>query len=799
MTRSLLIALLVCASVSLGAAPGVPASSTREAAPASAVSAATDNPVVVENREPGTYSWLHGPLVADDTNGQMKGYWSATSVKQGETLTLHVSVSPAQSYTLDLYRLGWYQGYGARLRVHVGPLDATKQQPCVPDAVTGLIACDWASSYSLTVPSDWTSGVYLGLLTNATGYQNYAMFVVRDDRPAPFLFEQSITTAQAYNNYPNDGVTGKSLYTYNSYGLPTVSGDARAVKVSFDRPYADHGFAQFEDVEFIRWIERSGYDVTYTTNVDTHSHGARLLDHRAVLSVGHDEYWSKEIRDALEGARDAGVSLAFFAADTGSVQVRFEASAAGAPDRVMVCYKDASRDPVQGPTTTVAFRDPPVNRAEQSLRGVISGGMLNPGSPLADYVVTNSGHWIYAGTGFKDGDTVSGIVGYEMDRYRDRFASPNSADWTMLSHSPFIDYQGNADYAESSIYQAPSGAWVFSSGTISWSRGLDGFWYQRADSRIQQTTANLFDAFLNGPPSAHALQLAAPSAAAAGVAFSVTVTALDANGLPYPAYTGTVHFSATDHSAGVVLPPDSRLVNGTGTFMVTLVKAGPQTITISDAASSLSASAKVTVGAAAASDLVLATAATPIAGTGFSFTVTAKDPFGNVDAAYAGRVHFTSSDRASSVALPADATLTNGTGTFTATLVTAGTQTITAADAANAAIDGAVQVTVQPGAAATLRLSAPTSTRSGQSFSVTVTLTDRYGNVATGYRGTVHFTSDDMLPTVVLPHDYTFAAADAGSHAFSVTLWTVGSEHVSARDTLDASLTDTRTVMVRLF
>src|SRR5438034_1278072 len=163
----------------------------------------------------------------------------------------------------DIYRLAWYQGTGARLRLHEGSLSGTTQSPCVPDATTGLIACDWSASYTLSVPSDWTSGVYLGLLTNAQGFQNYVLFVVRDDRPAPFLYQQNIMTNQAYNNYPNDGRTGKSLYTYNSYGANTISGETRAVKVSFDRPYADFGFPQADEMEFIRWIERMGYDVTY--------------------------------------------------------------------------------------------------------------------------------------------------------------------------------------------------------------------------------------------------------------------------------------------------------------------------------------------------------------------------------------------------------------------------------------------------------------------------------------------------------------------------------------------------------
>ena len=1068
--------------------------------PAPAAAQNIDNPITRENAQPGSSGWMHGPLLGDDTNGQIKGYWSAVSVRPGENIALYVSVNPEQTFSLDIYRLGWYQGTGGRLRLHVGSLDGTQQVPCTPDATTGLIACDWTPTYMLTVPADWTSGVYLGLLTNAAGYQNYVIFVVRDDRPAPYLYQQNIMTNQAYNNYPDDGATGKSLYTYNSFGANTISGETRAVKVSFDRPYPDYGFMQVDEIEFIRWIEHAGYDVTYATDVDTHANPSSLLTHKAVLDVGHDEYWSKEIRDGLEAARDAGVGLAFFAADTGSVQVRMEDSAGGAPDRVMVCYKNANIDPISGATTTVAFRNAPVNRPEQSLRGVISGSMLSPGTPLYDYVVTNSSHWIYGGTGFTDGATVSGIVGYEMDRYRSQYDTPTPARWTLLGNSPFNDYQGVADYANSSIYQAPSGAWVFSSGTIGWSRGLDGFWYGRADPRIQRTTSNLLDAFVNGAPLAYRLSATAPASAYAGESFSLAVSAVNERGNVVSSYGGTVHFTTSDTTGGVTLPPDATLPSGQGTFNVTLAGPGTQTITVSDAASGLTTSVTVTVqtrgiafrgatqtdqaggatsltltvpsgvangdvlyaaviyedgpavsdppgwtlvaeasnagndrtrllrhvaasepasytwtfsaannaggamvayagvdttkpedvlpatasgndvhptsptrstatanavllsiygsagwggstttgpsgmnvrasfgangsfgfadelvatpattGARAwttgyatpwaaiavalrvtgatpppptlrlampqtatagsaftmgvtavdatgntitsyggtvhfrstdtasgvvlppdamlvngqgsfsatlqtpgsqtvtatdttapqitgsaslaiyarATKLELALPANATAGAPFAATVTAKDANGNVAVGYSGTVHFTTTDTGQGVVLPADATLQGGTGTFNVTLVTAGSRSITVADAA-AQLSATGSLTVIAAAATSLALTAPATARSGSAFTVTVTLHDQFGNVATGYRGTVHFSTNDMLPTVVLPADHAFTATDAGTASFSVTLFSVGTRTITVRDTVNAALTDTRSVAVGL-
>src|SRR5688572_19359468 len=152
-------------------------------------SLAVDNPIVVENQRAGTSAWQISGLIANDSTGQIKGYASATSVAQGESISFHVSVNTAQTYTIDLYRIGWYGGLGGRLVHHAGPLAGSRQSACTPDATTGLIVCGWPASYAVTTTTDWTSGVYLGLLTNAAGYKNYVTFTVRDGRPAPFLYQ----------------------------------------------------------------------------------------------------------------------------------------------------------------------------------------------------------------------------------------------------------------------------------------------------------------------------------------------------------------------------------------------------------------------------------------------------------------------------------------------------------------------------------------------------------------------------------------------------------------------------------
>src|SRR6202022_716747 len=179
-----------------------------------------------------------------------------------------------------------------------------------------------------------------------------------DGRSAPLLFQQTVTTYQAYNDYPYDQRTGKSLYGFNSYGASTPSLETPgSAKVSFDRPYdtdgTGNGWGNIVlrwEIPFLRWMESAGYDVTYQTDVDTHVNPGRLLNYRGLLSVGHDEYWSKAMDDGWLAARDAGVNLASFDGNPIGWQVRLENSSSGVANRVIVCYKDANVDPITDPT-----------------------------------------------------------------------------------------------------------------------------------------------------------------------------------------------------------------------------------------------------------------------------------------------------------------------------------------------------------------------------------------------------------------------------------------------------------------
>ena len=297
-----------------------------------------------------------------------------------------------------------------------------------------------------------------------------------------------------------------------------------------------------------------------------------------------------------------------------------------------------------------------------------------------------------------------------------------------------------------------------------------------------------------------------PSSATAGQAFGVTVTAVDQFGNIVTGYRGTVHFTSTDTGAGVGLPGDYTFVAGdagshTFTAAVTFVTAGGQAVTATDTGpgSITGTSAAVSVTAASATHLAVSAPAGATAGQPVSFTVTAVDQFGNTASGYRGTVHFTSSDTGAGVDLPADYSFVAGDGgvhvlVSGVTFVTVGSQTVTATDTATSSVTGTSSgVSVSSGSGTHFRVSVPSSATAGQAVSVTVTAVDQFDNAVTGYRGTVHFTSTDTGSGAVLPADYTFVAADGGSHTFTgaVTFVTAGGQAVTATDTGASSITGT--------
>jgi len=458
------------------------------------------NPTVLENEKEGSADW---EITAPAEAGEIEGYASATSVERGLAIDLFVStVDPG--YRIDVFRMGWYGGAGARRAA--GPIarPGIRQPLPPPDPATGLTECRWREPYRLPTADasgPWPSGVYLARLTaSPSGRQAYIVFVVRDDeRRSALIFQSSVTTFAAYNNWG-----GRSLYAFNSGGRP-------ARKVSFDRPYAmsPYGvrldgagdFLRRWEYNTLRWLEREGYDVAYLTDVDTHARADLLPRHRVFLSVGHDEYWSWAMREHVEAARDRGVHLAFLGANACFWQIRFEPGATGAPSRTVVAYKDAvATDPVAGDPNeararlaTGRWRDAPTARPEAALIGITY--LADPVD--GDVVVDEADHWAFAGTGLGPGSVLPGLLGYEVDAVAE--GSPPGLH--RLAHSPFTRPSGETRYADMTIHESAGGALVFATGSMYWNWGLDGYnaprWHgDRVSAAAQRITRNVLDRML---------------------------------------------------------------------------------------------------------------------------------------------------------------------------------------------------------------------------------------------------------------------------------------------------------------
>ncbi len=459
-----------------------------------------DNPVVTENRAPGSDAWTVGNAGTKgvrDEGAQIQGYASATSVSPGESIGFHISSHREQTCTVAVYRVGHYEGVGARLMVTGDDVRVEPRKKPEADAETGLIACDWPVSWTLDVPETWVSGLFLAVFTSHDGYRSYTPFVVSDTgRKSDILLVVPFTTYQAYNIWPLDGHTGKNLYKgYASEGV-LGGNEVRAFQVSFDRPYAESGMARWLDMDMsaARWAESHGYDVTYATSVDLHEGRVDPSHYTAMVFSGHDEYWSKEMRDRAEEAVAVGTHLAFLASNNIYFHIRVEDSADGRPGRVVTCYKEAP-DPEPGETgPTVRWRKLGKKhlRAEQGLLGVQYNGILHEPAPL---VVRESKHWFWAGTGLRDGDEIPDLVAVEADGFNPSMPRPEDTEQTLLSASPYGDSMGRGRKVQnSSLCVHGDGTLVFVAGTFHWPLALHA--PAHANEHVQRATKNLVDRML---------------------------------------------------------------------------------------------------------------------------------------------------------------------------------------------------------------------------------------------------------------------------------------------------------------
>ena len=494
------------------ALPVVPAAAAAPCAPP------VTNKVACENTLTGTpeSQWR-----VDGSDPSIVGFTTDISTNVGGRVDFKINTDAA-SWRIDIYRLGWYGGDGARMvaSVNQSVSGAHTQPACLTDSATGLNDCgNWSVSASWQVPTTAVSGLYYAVPhRNDTGGENEIFFVVRDDAShSDLYFQTSDETWQAYNTYG-----GNSLYTGTGPGA-----DGAGFMVSYNRPLSGAGEENMPfnaEYPMIRYLERNGYDLSYASGVDNDRFGALIGQHRVFLSVGHDEYWSAGQRAAVESAAATGVNLAFLSGNEMFWKTRWLPSidASATSYRTMVCYKEtkfnAKIDPA--PIWTGSWRDTRFaaqsdgNQAENALIGqmfLVNGrrddAMTVPAAygrmrlwrdtPLAS-MAPGTVHTFAPGT-----------LGYEWDSYFDNGVQP--AGVAALSSTTVNIPTGNYilknlgdDYGPGTathtltLYRHPVGhGLVFAAGTVQWAWGLDDdhsfdTGTPTSDPGIQQATVNLF-------------------------------------------------------------------------------------------------------------------------------------------------------------------------------------------------------------------------------------------------------------------------------------------------------------------
>lgn len=457
------------------------------------------------------YSAVSPARAAGDDAFFVEGYANPLSAAPGQEVAFHVSCT-ASSFGIEILRWG-----GTEPHVVWSKKNVPGQRHPVPDDASSQ-GCRWPATLRVPVGNDWQSGYYTARFhiedkggpwsgRSTRSATSEAPFVVRPAEPGKksrILLQLATNTYNAYTNWG-----GFSLYAY--HGL----GKNQGHRVSFDRPLSSQ-FSRWE-LPFVQWCEKQGIALDYAANGDLEEIPDLLKPYRLVLSVGHDEYWSGPMRDAVETHIREGGNAAFFSGNSVCWQVRSEDGG-----RALTCYKqNYHTDPVYQTrdfsTLSTAWSHHLLGRPENQLTGVgfLWGGYHRSHGQFMDgkasYTVHRPEHWVFEGTNLRIGEEFGGkdtIVGYETDgcelEWREGIPYPTHRDgtpetFTVLGTCPASWHPDDAEWYEKwqkgrigaacmGVWTSAQGGTVFTAATTDWAHGLAG-----GDPAVEKITRNVLE------------------------------------------------------------------------------------------------------------------------------------------------------------------------------------------------------------------------------------------------------------------------------------------------------------------
>jgi hypothetical protein len=418
----------------------------------------------------------------------IEGFADRAGVAPGDPVRLFVSTT-ADTWTATAFRIG----ADVRQVWTSTPQPGHLQPAAVVQKPTNTVVAPWAPSLTVDT-TGWVPGDYLFRLDTPAA-QRYVPLTVRSpSNTGRVVIINAVTTWQAYNQWGG----------YSLYKGPDGKRPDRARAVSFDRPYEYNmrGAGQFLQFELgaVRVAEKAGIPLGYATDVDLHNNPHLLDGARAMITLGHDEYWSTAMRAAATTARDHGVNLAFLGGNEVYRHIRFADTTLG-PNRLEINYKSFGEDPdskTDPQEATQDWRLPPNPRPES----VLVGNTYKCFPGRAALVVADPTNWMLTGI-VHAGQTLPGVVGIEYSGVDLNAPTPRPLD--VLFHSPVIcGTTHQHDFADAIYYTTPSGAGVFESGTQDWVCGMDPYCTGPAQAGhvapiLDAISTRLFTTFAAGP------------------------------------------------------------------------------------------------------------------------------------------------------------------------------------------------------------------------------------------------------------------------------------------------------------